>query len=613
MSTFSFLRAADEASPDAWRPLDHALAHWVRTHGGSAELAAIAAWASLADGAGDTALPLTGDDAGRHGMAPLTAQAVARLRAEPLVGDGESNAPTPFVLDADGRFALWRNHAHEVRIAEQIGLRCAADAIPQPDALADDLDNLFHGDRTVAVQRQRDAVAAAVGRRLFVLTGGPGTGKTTTVLRMLLMLQRHADRPLAIQVAAPTGKAAQRLVQSLREGKKKLQPDGESVLPDDWQPLLARVPDSEALTVHRLLGFNPRRNVFTRGVAQPIAADVVVVDEASMIDLGMLRALLDAVRADASLILVGDADQLTSVAAGSVLMDLVSALECRQAPELVRLEHSFRAEQHLVPINLAVRAGRGEALADAFAAAGEHARREIVDTPERLRRQLDRWAGDVSDLAIRPVLETIPEGADTDERQRIEQHNTDTAVAALRALAGRQLLCALREDVFGALAVNRAIERRLKFRWGIADDPIWYPGRAILITRNDYAARLFNGDVGLVLADASGTLRVWFETTLADGRVAARSLAPGTLPAHDGAFAITIHKSQGSEYAHAAVLLPPDPDNRILSRQLLYTGLSRAKRDVELWATDVALDAALGRPVHRAGGLAARLANSTDD
>jgi exodeoxyribonuclease V alpha subunit len=372
--------------------------------------------------------------------------------------------------------------------------------------------------------------------------------------------------------------------------------------------LLARIPDNEALTVHRLLGFSPRRNVFTRGRAQPIAADVVVVDEASMIDLGMLRALLDAVREDASLILVGDADQLTSVAAGSVLMDLVSALERRHAAELVRLEHSFRAERHLVAINQAVRAGQGEVLANAFAAARQHARREIVDTPDKLRRQLDRWAGELAGLAIRPVLEAIPEHADAEERQRIERHNTDAALAALRALTDRQLLCALREDAFGALAANRAIERRLARHWTIDADRPWYPGRAVLITRNDYAAGLFNGDVGLVLADASGALRVWFETTLADGRVAARGLAPGMLPAHDGAFAITIHKSQGSEYARAAVLLPPDPDHRILSRQLLYTGLSRAKRDVELWATDAALEAALARPVQRAGGLAARLA-----
>jgi exodeoxyribonuclease V alpha subunit len=607
VTTYSFTRAADESAPDAWRPLDRALAHWVRVHGGSAALAAVAAWASLADGMGDTGLSLLGADAGRHGMPPMPQEAIDALRAEALVGDGDSSIPTAFVLDAGGRFALWRNHAHEARIAEQIGKRIASGTAISPDTLANDLDILFRAGRSVAVQRQRDAVAAVVGRKLFVLTGSPGTGKTTTVLRMLLMLQRRSDRALTIQVAAPTGKAAQRLVQSLREGKKTLLEPSGALLPDDWQPLLARVPDTEALTVHRLLGFDPRRNVFTRGAAHPVAADIVVIDEASMLDLGMLRALLDALRTDATLILVGDADQLTSVAAGSVLMDVVGAMEQKQAPELIRLEHSFRAERHLVPINEAVKAGQGDAFASAFAAAGVHARRENVDSPAKLRKQLDRWAGELADLPVRPTLVVPADGVEPGGRERIEQHNADAAIAVLRALTRQQLLCALRENAFGALAVNRAIEQRLKQHWNIAEDPLWYPGRAIMITRNDYAARLFNGDVGIALADASGALRVWFETTLPDGRVAARAFATGALPPHDGAFAITIHKSQGSEYARATVLLPPDAEHRILSRQLLYTGLSRAKRDVELWATDAAVAAALAHPILRAGGLAARL------
>jgi exodeoxyribonuclease V alpha subunit len=140
----------------------------------------------------------------------------------------------------------------------------------------------------------------------------------------------------------------------------------------------------------------------------------------------------------------------------------------------------------------------------------------------------------------------------------------------------------------------------------------WYAGRAVLITRNDYAARLYNGDVGLCLAEPDGTLRVWFETVDEQGHVSARSFAPGTLPPHEGGFAITVHKSQGSEYGRAAVLLPPDPQHRILSRQLLYTGLSRAKRDVELWSAPDAVAAALARQVQRAGGLAVRLASSDD-
>lgn len=593
MSAYRFVPSPLELTADVpWRPLDRAVLRWTLGHGGSPLLAKMAAWASYADGEGDTALPLSGDGPGRHGMPRPDAEALAALRAEPLVGDG--HVPTPYVLDADDRFYLWRNYAHEVAVANAVRTRCdAATPTTADEAL---LDTLFHGDRSDAVQRQRAAVAAVAGCRLFVLTGGPGTGKTTTVLRMLLALQRQAaNTTLSIQVAAPTGKAAQRLVQSLRQGKQALA----SQLDDSWSAALAAIPDSEALTLHRLLGYDPRHNRFTRDAAHPLAADVVVVDEASMVDLAMLRALLVAVRPQATLVLVGDADQLTSVAAGSVLMDLVSAFEADPRGDLVRLEHSFRAERQLVPINQAVRRGDEGALREAMAAASDDARWRDVADAAALRRALAGWCDAVAALPIRPALLPRDE-ANTEARAA-------AAVQALRALAQRQLLSALREDAFGALALNGWIEQRLKQLWGVPPDRHWYAGRAVLVTRNDYAARLYNGDVGLCLAEPDGSLRVWFETVDEHGRASARSFAPGTLPPHEGGFAITVHKSQGSEYDLVAVLLPPDPEHRLLSRQLLYTGLSRAKRQVELWGTAEAVAAALDRPVQRAGGLAARL------
>jgi exodeoxyribonuclease V alpha subunit len=594
MSQFDFRLRGDEPTEAAWRPLDRTLWRWVRAHGGSPRLATLAAWASFADGAGDTALPLLGEDAGRHGLEPLTRDEVESLRDEALVGDGAG--VTPFVLDAAGRLYLRRNYADELAVAALIHQRLRAS---QPGAVADEaLDVLFHGERGAAVQRQREAVRGVVGRRLFVLTGGPGTGKTTTVLRMLLMLQRQATQPLRMAVAAPTGKAAQRLLQSLRAGKQGLRDHPRAPLPEDWQPLLERIPDTEALTLHRLLGYSPRSHRFTRDREHPLAADVVVVDEASMVDLALLRALLDAVRPDATLILVGDADQLTSVAAGSVLMDLVAVLEAEHSPALVRLEHSFRAERPLVALNRAVRAGDTAALE---ATLGEQVVRRPVAGGTMLRQAIETWAEELAALPIHPTLPPA-QGEVGDPAQ------VAAALAALRALGSRQLLCALREGEFGALAASALIEQRLKRRWNMAADRVWYPGRAVLITRNDYASRLFNGDVGLCLADAEGRLRVWFESTGGDGLAGARSFSPGALPAHESAFAITIHKSQGSEYARVAVLLPPDPAHRILSRQLLYTGVSRARQAVELWAGEATLRAALALPVRRAGGLADRLA-----
>src|SRR5690606_32377420 len=251
------------------RALARTLVRWVESHGGSPLLAQPAARAALAEQAGDTALP------------PLDAATRAALAADPLVGDG--TLQTPFVLDGDGRFALWRNFAHESEIAGRIAARRAG-ARPLAIAAAD-LAALFPGGDPVHDGAQRAAVGAVGGRRLFVLTGGPGTGKTTTVLRMLLRLLRDelaaAD---GIVVAAPAGKTGPRLGQSLRRESARRR----ASLPAAWGALLDALPVAAASTVHRLLGWSPRRGLFTRGPDAPIDAGVVVIDEASMLDLAQL-------------------------------------------------------------------------------------------------------------------------------------------------------------------------------------------------------------------------------------------------------------------------------------------------------------------------------------
>ncbi len=580
MSAFDFRPLQLPPSLDALRALDRALARWVVSQGGSLQLAELAAHASFAEAQGDTCLVLSS-------LPPIALDDVdlAALRTQALVGDG--SRLSAFVLDAEARFYLWRNYRHEQQTAAAIVQRRAF-AAPLPAAtLTDDLDQLFAGADRALTARQRDAVAAVVGRRWFVLTGGPGTGKTTTVLRMLLMLARHAGDSLpTIQVAAPTGKAAQRLTSSLREGIAQLA----ATLGNDWQAMLACIPEGDAQTVHRLLGWQPAQDRYTRERRNPLAGDIVVVDEASMLDLAMLRALLDAVRPDAILILVGDAEQLSSVGAGSVLMDVVAAMERAAAADLVRLQHVFRADISLVGFNEAVRSGDPQALLAAVEASQGHATQRAIDTPVALQRALRDWADRIAHEPP-PIASSIA-----------------SAVAALQRLAQRQLLCALREGPFGAMEANRIIEQRLRERFGIATDAGPYAGRAVLITRNDYARQLFNGDVGLVLADANGDLGVWFAAAAADGTLSARCFAPQSLPPHEPAFALTIHKSQGSEYPQVAVLLPPEPDNPILSRQLLYTGVSRARTDIALWASPAAVDACLQRPLQRSGGLRARLA-----
>ena len=222
-------------------------------------------------------------------------------------------------------------------------------------------------------------------------------------------------------------------------------------------------------------------------------------------------------------------------------------------------------------------------------------------------RELRRWTDGIASLeGLRPRLPVS-----TNAGEAAELVVSAVVSSALDALGRRQLLCALREGAFGAQAVSDHIERRLRRAWKIPDASTWYAGRAVIITRNDYASRLFNGDVGLCLADTDGRLRVWFAGADEAGPPGVRSFDPQALSVHDGAFAITIHKSQGSEYDQVAVLLPPDVDHRILSRQLLYTGLSRAKHSVELWGADAIFEAALAQPVHRMGGLVERLRTGT--
>jgi exodeoxyribonuclease V alpha subunit len=616
--SYHFRRLAGESTPpEAWRMLDATVARWVLAHGGSPLLAQLAGWASHAEGRGDSALLLSGDAAGRYGMRAWSSEELAALQAEPMVavaGDSDGGG-TPFVLDLP-HFYLRRNYLHETAVARHVRERRAT-PLPAGNADLADIDALFQGDLAARVQPQRQAVAQVLGKRLFVLTGGPGTGKTTTVLRMLMMLIRErtgrAQTAPTVRISAPTGKAAQRLSESLRDGAERMRAREDLTGNFDWQPQLESALGAEASTLHRLLGSRGRQGGFVHHADNPIPADIVIVDEASMVDLAMLRNLLDALREDTALILVGDADQLTSVGTGSVLLDLVGAMEAEHAPDLVRLSDSFRADQALVPINEAIRQGDATAFDTAWQAAGSKAVRRALATAQDLRDVLGKWS-----TALAATLR------DAGALEVVLKADQQGVLRALDALRQRQLLCALREGEFGAEAANAIIERRLKSQVDVATDVDWYPGRAVMIARNDYTVGLFNGDVGLCLRDEDGNLAVWFEVTvqgstathgekLAAGTThhvsrRAVSFAPGGLPEHQGAFAVTIHKSQGSEYEHVAVLLPPDPQSRVLSQQLLYTGLSRAKQGVELWATEAASETALATPVRRASGLAARIA-----
>lgn len=565
---------------ESWGPLQLAIARWVLAHGGDALLARTAAAASLADVDGDSALRIEDAD---------TRDALAEM---PMVGDAQQYR-APFVLDGE-LFYLRRNFAREAAVAAMLRYRLADELVVDTHA-GIDIDTLFKHPDDPALVGQRRALDKMRSQRLFVLAGAPGSGKTTTVLRMLMLLsrmQKEADETWPrIALAAPTGKAAQRLRESLLASTP-------SDFVPAWGDALTAVQTqaAEAGTLHRLLGLRPDGVEARFHAGNPLAADIVVVDEASMLDLALLRRLLDALPPHTRLLLVGDPDQLDSVGTGSVLQDIVAALG-DDALSLQRLSHSFRADRALLPLNKAVRQGDVQAFKAALQSASTQAELHVVNRESGLASLRQTWAEGL-------LAEIRGRGIDAD----IDPNDSVRVSECLATLRQRQLLCALRDGPFGATGVSAGIDQQLAMALQGSEGhggegEQWYPGRRILITRNDAASSLFNGDIGLCLREADGRLRVWF----AQGVDAVRAFDIGALPPHESSFALTVHKAQGSEYDEVAVLLPPRFDHPLLSRQWLYTAISRARRRVQIWGNEAAIAHAITQPARRSSGLAKRI------
>ena len=512
----------------------------------------------------------------------------ALLERSGLCNDGSS--PAPLVLEGD-RLYLRRFHAAERRLAHAVRARVGVTREAQiDDACVALFRRLFPaGDST---DWQAVAAAAALRGRLTVITGGPGTGKTTTVARILaLLLQR--DPSLRIALAAPTGKAAARLSEAIVAGLETLPIDDAA---------RARAPRA-GRTLHRLLGYQPWNDRFGHDADRPLAEDVVVVDEASMVDLLTMDALFAALRPTARIILLGDPDQLASVDTGHVLGDLCAAAAgcgddhgndlCAWFARLsgmtltasakatalrdcvVRLHRSYRFERQPGIGALATAVREGDAsTALAALAEGRYAdvrRRDAAGTSamlDPLRDLLDRYL------------------------------DAATPAAALEALASFRVLCAHREGRAGVAGLNEAVERALGRR---ATRSAWYDRRPVLVTANDPSTGLFNGDVGVTFT-VEGRLLVWF----ADGAGGVRGVSPARLPAHDTAWAMTVHKSQGSEADRVLLVLPDEP-GPLLTRELLYTAVTRARKSVDIVGSESVLASAISRAARRASGLAGRL------
>lgn len=491
----------------------------------------------------------------------------AAVAASPLAGE-----PQVLRLLDDRLLYLDRYWREEEQVCDDLLARPAPAPLSEEAArsLEAALDRVFPAE---GYDEQRAAARIALQQSTTVLTGGPGTGKTTTVAALLALLAEQAriqHRPLPrIALAAPTGKAAARLQQAVVEEVAKL--------PGSDREALHGL---QAVTLHRLLGSRPDTSArFRHHRDNRLPHDVIVVDETSMVSLTMMARLLEAVRPDTRLILVGDPDQLTSVEAGAVLADLVEGLGERSDVRVAGLRTSHRFGEAIRRLAEAVRADDADLVVELLRAGGEHV--ELVDEPDPAPR-------------LRELL--VPHSV-----RLLRAAEAGDAGRALRILDEQRLLCAHREGRHGVQHWNHQVERWLGEETGQPIWSTWYAGRPLLVTANDYGLGLYNGDTGVVVRRDDRTLRA-----AVAGSVAQHDLATSRLAQVETMHAMTIHKSQGSQADEVVIVLPP-PDSRLLTRELFYTALTRARHKVVVVGSEDDVRAAVARRAQRATGLQHRL------
>lgn len=624
-------------------------------HHGSPEAICQRVWraafaVSMATADGHVCVPLSDlqDEPGTHELFPDDAPALAVWR-DALLGSGvcapqaAADGDAPLVLDAKDRLYLARYFDYERRLAGALAAHRAPDAGGTAGVAPPEHENSvllaryfgageIHADTPGAAPEanwQMAAAALAMRQRIVILSGGPGTGKTTTVVGLLAcLLERRPE--LRVALAAPTGKAAQRMQEALSARAGHLPPAVRNALP------------AAALTLHRLLGVVPESarqsgRRFRHHADNPLPYDLVVIDEASMIDLSLATHLLEAVPAGARLIMLGDKDQLAAVEAGAVFGELSAGAAlspaCREA----------LARDMTIPVAL---------LQPPPAPATPAPLRDSVIWLERNYRfggasAIGRVAEGIKYGRVGEVRQALTGGDPSQAGQSVVLYETTRApldgehlaqladgyaeygdrVAALRAAPAEgvaaelfaafnrfRVLCATRGGRRGVETLNGQLASAFVQRTGVGATMLlsadaWYAGRPVIVTRNDYALGLFNGDIGIALPTGSdGALRVAFPGE----HGAFRLFSPASLPLHETAFAMTVHKSQGSEFERVAVVLP-EQGSRVLTRELIYTAVTRARTSVAVYAPWPVVAAAVATPSRRASGLTDRLLEALDE
>ncbi len=655
------------------RPLDVAFAEFIMLHerdksavnnAGIHVLGLLAAYLSSRLGEQDSCLNLDGFYQPflpfyRFDSAPVLMSILAASSCVSIVEEQRSNQTYDAVVGSDTRSDSGANAApqnkplilqghelyiqrywqYEVQLAEKInsmtGRTSTLDIaqgrallaqlfVTTPDAVSNERDLTdVNAQREPEIDWQKVAVCLAASQSVSVITGGPGTGKTTTVIRLMALLQglaRHKGKKLQIKLAAPTGKAAARLSQSISAAMDKL--------PDALKPDLP----NQCSTIHRLLGSIPNSPYFRFNQQHPLHVDVLIVDEASMVDLPLMSKLFAALPSHAKIVLLGDKDQLASVEAGSVLSDICSAA-LDFSPTVYNQPPPYSDEalgvvKDLCQIELNINTPNKAPISNSLALLHKSYRFSENSGIGRLARAINLgrlanakalfsddvypdvvWQTNDDPKALVSRLLPDYQGYFEHVKQVCAQGTLSTqGIEVFALLQQQQVLCAQKEASWGVKQMNALIESELNKQGAIELGRDFYIGRPVMLKQNDHSLGLFNGDIGIAMPDEEneGLMKVWFVTE----QNTLRGVLPSRLPPHDTVYAMTIHKSQGSEFDHVYLCLPrieTRSQARLLSRELLYTGLTRAKKSFNLYSDEQALSISVARRCQRGSGLARRL------
>ncbi len=512
----------------------------------------------------------------------------------------------PLILDKKNRLYLYRYWDYEKHLSDAITRRMRED-IPNIDRalLKDGLKRLFQENDDDS-KWLKVAAVIAVFKKFCVISGGPGTGKTFTMAKILaLLLELSRKSTLNILLAAPTGKAAARIGESVKAAKKTL---------NCGKNIVDAIPD-EAYTIHRMLKTIPGSPYFRHNAENPLIADVVVVDEASMVDLALMSKLMAAVPDDARLILIGDRDQLASVETGFVMADICdrnkvhtfSRYFCEQFQDITqqRIDISKKEQKDkpgiydgMVVLKKSYRFAESGGIGECSRAVNHG---KIDDALFHLKNNPDQI--DWKEISKPDDLSTAL--SEWVSQKYSEYLNADDPQKALELFSRFKILCAVKVGSLGVNAINRMAEQILSKKGLIDPDNFsshpWYRGRPVLITRNNYSLGLFNGDVGVTMTapDSEGKeLFVYFQGVSGEPR----RFLPDRLPEHETAYAMTVHKSQGSEF-ETVLLILPNRDYPVLTRELLYTGITRAKKNISIYGTEGIIKTTISRRIERTSGL----------